>query len=292
MKKTIKMKYSDRLFVGFFCLFLFLMLTMLFKIYYVSQELQELQNDISILNHHTQPVTQTEYTQTIDFLENEFIYYREFVKDQQNFLIWLIGLIGASLTGLFAFFNIKGKEDIANIIKERYSNQIQKEIGDLIGGQERVLYLQKCIENEERAQNKKILFLLQGNENESLMKVYDILINQKYCVKKQKIVGSVKDKMILKWAGEYDIIVYQVPESEYAQNKESDDKIVTYAKLSKECNREGVFCVLYCEDNRGLKRELYSSYFYVSNANYGLTVLERIYNLLFFARENEHEFGK
>lgn len=50
MKKTIKMKYSDRLFVGFFCLFLFLMLTMLFKIYYVSQELQELQNDISILS--------------------------------------------------------------------------------------------------------------------------------------------------------------------------------------------------------------------------------------------------
>ena len=284
MKKRLrtKIKSSDYFFAICICLFIFLTLILVFKVYFVSQELQELQYDINTLNQHTQPVTQTEYTQTIDFLENEFIKYREFVKDQQNFLIWLIGLIGAGITGLFAFFNIKGKKDISNIIKEYYSNQIQDEITDFVGGQKKVAYLQRCIEKEEQAQNKKILFLLQRNGNKSLMKVYDILANQKYCVKKQKTVDIVNDKDIYNWARGYDIIVYQVHEDEYVKNIESKDKNVTYARLSEECNREETYCILYCEDNQGLDRKLYSSYFYVSNANYGLTVLERIFNLLFF----------
>lgn len=248
----------------------------------MNQALSELQSNVNIMNSHNNSTTQTEYMQTIDFLENEITKYREFVEKQQNFLIQLIGIFGAGLTGLFAFFEIKGAKDISNIIREQYTNQVQNEIAHFIGGQDKTTYLIDCIEREKQAKNKKILFLFQNNESKNLMEVYSILKDQKYQVKERKIRGTIVDKEIHRWTNENDIIIYQVDESEFITPEFDPDKTVTYARIATECNNKKVYSILYCENNTALKRSLYDSYFYISNANYGLTAMERIFYLLYF----------
>ena len=54
---------------------------------------------------------------------------------------------------------------------------------------------------------------------------------------------------------------------------------MSYIRIAKKCNEKKVYCILYAKGI--LKRELYDKYFYVNNANYGSTVIERILNLLY-----------
>lgn len=265
-------------------LVVFIIFVFSFKVYDIEQNVKHLQQDINLMNLHSQSVTQSEYTQAIDFLENEIIKYREFVEKQQDYLILLIGLIGTALTGMFAFFEIRGRKDISNIIREQYTNQAQEEIAKFIGGQNKITYLISCIEKEEQAKNKKIIFLMQHKVNKNLVKVYKILKSQhQYQIKKKRISGMFTDRDINHWVDENDIIIYQVDELEFKRNGFVPDEQVAYARLSKECNNKKVYCILYCAKNNVLEPSLYNSYFYISNANYGLTVMERIFNLLYFA---------
>lgn len=277
-------KSSSHLIVGvFFCLVFFIFTIFCFyKFYHIDQELNELQQDVNTMNIHNSSSVRTEYTQAIDFLENEITKYREFVERQQDFLIRLVGFIGAGITGLLAFFGIKGRKDISNIIREEYAKQVEEELGYFIGGQDKIVYLRNCTEKEQQAKNKKILFLFQHKEKENLMEVYRILEDQQYKVKKAKIHGKIDDREICRWVEENDIIIYQVDESEFKKDRIETDKNVAYARISRECNSKKVFGILYCENNKALDRLLYDSYFYINNANYGLTVMERIFNILYF----------
>lgn len=243
------------------------------EVHHVERVLCEMQRDIDTMNVHSNATTQTEYAQTVDFVENEFAKFREFVEKQQEFLIWLIGLVGVALTSTVAFFEIKGRKDISNIIREQYVDRTQEEIADFIGGEKKVKYLMDCIEKEEIAKSRKILFVLHKNENENLRKVYEILKKQKYLVKKDRIGDTVDEDKISCWVEKNDIIIYQVGEKEFT------NEIVFYPKISDMCNKKEVYCILYSEQN--INRSLYDSGFYVSNANYGLTVIERIVNLLY-----------
>lgn len=245
------------------------------KFHHIERVLHEMQHDINIMNIHSDTTTQTEYSQTIDFMENEITKFREFMEKQQEFMVWLIGLVGIALTAVVTFFEIKGRKDISNLIQEQYTAQAQKAIGSFIGGQDKIKYLIDCIEKEELAKNKKILFVFHDSENINLKKVFGILEKQKYCVSKKKIRKPVQDAEISHWTEKYDIIIYQVGENEFG-NANAD---VAYARISKACNNKKVYCILYSEQN--LNRSLYNSCFYVSNANYGLTVIERIFNLLY-----------
>ncbi|MCI8535529.1 MAG: hypothetical protein HFG68_08135 [Hungatella sp.] len=276
----IKLK-NPFLYLVLFIFFYLVVFFLYYKFYYIDQTLSELQSNVNIMNSHNNSTTQTEYMQTIDFLENEITKYREFVEKQQNFLIQLIGIFGAVLTGLFAFFKIEGAKDISNIIQEQYTNQVQNEIAHFIGGQDKTTYLIDCIEREKQAKNKKILFLFQNNESKNLMEVYSILKDQKYQVKERKIRGTIVDKEIHRWTNENDIIIYQVDESEFITPEFDPDETVTYARIATECNNKKVYSILYCENNTALKRSLYNSYFYISNANYGLTAMEHIFYLLY-----------
>lgn len=256
-----------------------------YRVHHLEKEFYEIQQDVNTMNLHTQSTTQSEYVQTIDFLENELTKYREFVEQQQEFLVWLVGLIGAGLTGLLALFEIKGRKDISNIIHERYEKQVQEEMTKFIGGQDKVNYLNSSIKKEEQAKKKKILFVLQRKtENERLKEAYEVLEDQQYDVNKKLIEGSIEDQTIEKWIQVYDIIIYQVDKTEYkpSDSNAKSDPDVNYARISEKCNRECVYGVLYCESNRGLDFELLGSKFYISSANQAATLMERILNLLYF----------
>lgn len=254
----------------------------------MKQEIYEIQQDLNTMNLHNQSATQSEYTQTIDFLENEFVKYRELVENQQDYLTWLLGLVGTGLIGLFAFLGIKERKDISNILREQYTNHVQEEIARFIGGQNKVTYLNNSIEKEEQAKSKKILFLLQHSENRNLIHVYQILQNEKYKVD----IASIEDENIDECVKMYDIIVCQVAESENeasqkAENESeekktsSEKKQTVYSMISEKCKSQRKYVILYCE-NVKLASGSYTPSFYISIANYSSTLMERIYNLLYF----------
>lgn len=257
-----------------------LLIIISYMCYHINQMYQEFEKNIHTQNLHYQSESQTEYTQTIDFLENEIAKYREFVEKQQDYLIKIVSMIGVILTALFGFFEIKGRKDIENMIQEQYTDQVETEISKFIGGNENKKYLDKCIKKEHDAKNKKILFLLQQSESKNLIEVYDILKNQQYQVEKKKVRGNVKNREIDNLVEEYDIIVYQVDEKEYKQQGVDPDENVAYARIADRCNNNRVYGILYCDRFGGLEPNLYNQYFYISAANYGLTVMERIVNLL------------
>lgn len=245
--------------------------------YHIEQTMQRLEKDVEMFKQQVQVVEPTEFTQALDFLENETTKYRRFVENQQDFLLWIMGVIGVGLTGLFTFFEIKGRKDIKKIIQEQYKDQVEKEMAGFIGGSQKLAYLKNCVEKEEQAKRKKILFVVQNEENKNLDEVYKILEEQEYSVEKKKLrEKKIKDREICKLVEECDIIIYQTDKSE----SEVPDENVAYARIARKCNDEKVFCILYCEGR--LNRELYKDLFYINNANYGLTVMERIFNLLYF----------
>ena len=83
-----------------------LLIIISYMCYHIDQMYQEFEKNIHTQNLHYQSESQTEYTQTIDFLENEIAKYREFVEKQQDYLIKIVSMIGVILTALFGFFEI------------------------------------------------------------------------------------------------------------------------------------------------------------------------------------------
>lgn len=266
------------------CIFLIAAVILICRIACMEQNYTELKNDVCIIKQYHNTAPESEYIRSIDFLENEMVKYREFIERQQEYLVWLGGLFGVVITGLLTIFEIKGRSDISRIIREKYTDQFEEEMRDFVGGHDEVGFLKACIKKEGRAKQRKLLFLFQNEENKNLEKVYNILRNQgeKFTVDRQVVTDGVTDKELECWTEENAILVYQVHEEEFKTDTFRPDENTTYVRIAKKCNDKKVFCVLYCENNTALERSLYGSYFYANNANYGLTLMERLFNLLYF----------
>lgn len=284
MKKEKKSSTQFYILIAVYLVFIILVVSNIYNLSRVKQDVAELKNDLGTISRHNNSSVQTEYTQAIDFLENEMVKYREFIEKQQDYLIWLVGLIGVGATGLIALFEIKGRKDISRIIRENYADQFEVEMDGFIGGKKRVAFLKNCVEKEEQAKQRKILFLFQDEENENLKAVYNILKNQdeKFQINRKIVSHKVLDKEIDNWTEENNILIYQVDKKEFKVGGVVPDKNIVYDRIAKKCNDKKVYCVLYCENNMALERALYDKYFYVNNANYGLTLMERLFNLLYF----------
>ena len=292
LKQKRKMNCWEKIFFGFttVCFLIWIVTAVLgaFKIYEMDQNYRELKQDISIVNQHDKEETVNEYTQTIDFLENEMNKYRDFAERQQNFLIWLIGLLGVGLTALIGFFEIKGRSDISRIIQEQYQNSVRKEFESLIGGEERVQYLESSIEKEQSAKNKKILFIFQNDASIALNKVYKIMKIQSYHVDKINIDNtSITDRKIRKWVRDYELIIYQVASDESWKKDEDSDPEVVYARIAKACDDYKTYGILYCENGIKTAPDLLKESFYTGPANFSLTLMERMYSLLYFIGNGE-----
>ena len=258
------------------------------QFYRMHQKYSELRQDISLMNFHAEPENQNEYTQTIDFLENEMTEFREYTENQQDFLLWLLGAFGVTATALMAYLGVQNRKDISGIIRDSYQSIIQNEMADLIGGREKIQYLESGIQKEEHAKNRKILFIIRGddeNRTGTLNQVYRMLEMQQYKVDKYFISsGKIIEKdQMKKWVKNYEILVYQPADAEdgsVAAGKPA------YQTISAYCKENHRFCLLYCEN---FKITLDSSQpnFYASTVNYGLTLLERLYTLLYFVREED-----
>lgn len=270
-----------------FILFLLLSFTLInwYSLDHMKTNVNNMRSDMEYLKQQkpsSSSIEQTEYLKAIEFMENETEKYRDFVQQQQQFIISLLGLIGTGLAAFITFWGLNSRKDISNIIHNEYKTQINNEIAQFIGGQDKVQYLAESIQKEETARSKKILFLLQQNPDESLKLICHSLRTQGYCADKRTVSGILTDTDIRSILNDCNLVIYQVSPSEFA-NAECPDSDLNFKKIAAECNNQNIFCVLYCTGR--IKTELCDLSFYVNTANYGSTALERIHNILYYIQE-------
>lgn len=281
-------KKSDRMMIGFLIILtLFFVSTLIgwYGLNHIKTEVSSIKADIENLKRQTPSPSapeQTEYIKAIEFMQTETEKYREFVQQQQEFVIWLLGLIAAGFAALLTFWGIKSKKDIANVFRNEYKILANDEITRFIGGQRKIQYLAKSIQKEESARNKKILFLLQSDADENLCRICDSLRTQRYQSDFKTINGILSNSDIQSILNGCDLVIYQVSSFEFleAGNPKED---LNFVKIAKTCNDDNVFCILYCP--KRIKTEFCDLSFFVNTANYGSTALERIHNILYYMQE-------
>lgn len=144
------------------------------------------------------------------------------------------------------------------------------------------------IEKEENAKNKKILFIFQNDDSLALNKVYRIMKIQSYHVDKINIDNnSITDRKIEKWVRDYELIIYQVAPDESWNTKEDPDPEVAYARIAKACDAYKTYGILYCDNGIKTAHDLLKDSFYTGPANFSLTLMERMYSLLYFIGNSE-----
>lgn len=242
------------------------------------------------------PFDQTEYLKAIEFLENETTKYRDFIQEQQNYLIWLFGVAAAVFLTLMAFLGIESREKISDIFQKQYAEMVNDKINNFIGGGEQKEYLMGCIEKERKAKKKRILFLKQRESDQNLERIYEFLKDQGYNVQQKKIKSSMKKETLDKIIKGYNAVIYQVDKSEY-EAKETDNKSEkskskvnkkteeekNYVKISKLCNVHKIYGIFYSVNQIDLSK--CQSLSYVSTANFWATLLDRINSVLYFTQE-------
>jgi len=305
MKKKIH-KYNHRtaIIIAILILFIFCVMVLFgyFKMKSMNRRIQKSEEKIADMEIQIQPSSratgQTEYIKAVEFLENETVKYREFIQEQQEYLIWLLGVVGAAFLALMAFLGFESRKNISEMFQEQYAKQVKDEIANAIGGVGREEYLIRCVEKEKCAKEKKILFLKQENEDEDFEKIYDFLEKQKYCVGEKVIKESVEERKINHFIKKYDLVIYQVGQSEYEKEKQVNkqeagttntetrvNKEKNYEKIARQCNEKGIYAIFYCVGGKRINLENCNFPFYVSSVNFGATLLERINSVLYFTQE-------
>lgn len=327
-KKTHKYNHNTAIIIAVFILFIFCVIALLgyFKMKSMNRRIQESEAKITDIEIQIQPYAgateQTEYMKAVEFLENETEKYREFIQEQQEYLIWLLGAVAAAFLGLMAFLGFESRKNISDMFQEQYVKLVKDEITKFIGGVDQEEYLIRCIEKEERAKKKKILFLKQEKRDGDFEKIYDFLEKQEYCVKEKVIKESVNENKINRLVNKYDVIIYQVGQSEYEKSKQVNrqatritdtemgvtterftagevtvnvqesingetgtNKEKNYEKIARQCNKKGAYGIFYCAAGQRIDLGKCNFPFYVSSVNFGATLLERINSVLYFTQE-------
>lgn len=327
-KKNRKYNHNTAIIIAVLIFFIFCIVALLgyFKMKSMNRRIQESEAKIADMEIRIQPSTgateQTEYMKAIEFLENETEKYREFIQEQQEYLIWLVGVVGAAFLALMTFFGIESRKNISDMLQERYAKLVKDEIAEVIGGVGREEYLVKCVEKEKQAKEKIILFLKQQEKDEDFEKIYDFLEKQEYCVMEEVIKESVKEKEINRLIEKCNVVIYQVGKSEYEKDRKvnrqaagitdtarganteratvgetdinvqgsvngetgtSEEK--NYEKIARKCNEKGVYGIFYCVGGNRINLGKCNFPFYVSSVNFGATLLERINSVLYFTQE-------
>ena len=111
---------------------------------------------------------------------------------------------------------------------------------------------------------------------------------QSYHVDKINIDNtSITDRKIRKWVRDYELIIYQVASDESWKKDEDSDPEVAYARIAKACDAYKTYGILYCENGIKTAPDLLKESFYIGPANFSLTLMERMYSLLYFIGNGE-----
>lgn len=256
-----------------------------FQLQQMQLKLDELSNNSKIVSSSA---SEAQYLETIEFMKTETETHRTFIEQQQQFLLWVIAIVGSLGIGILGFLGLKSKHDVENIIREKYYSDIEEKFEHLIGGSQNSLYLNSCIEKEKKAKKKKILLLSQpGSKTFEQVEEYLSLKGIGFIPDKTSV--NISDDSFIQKIKKYDIVIYVALKCEYKDPKDEDGKKLSteerdaiqtdplYKKIAELCGSKNISLIIYSAEH------LLKSDFGLlgSIANAPITLLERISTLLY-----------
>ncbi|MDR2713232.1 MAG: hypothetical protein LBB91_09005, partial [Clostridiales bacterium] len=109
----------------------------------------------------------------LDFLTNEIKQYRDFVQKENQFLLWLVALIGSLGVGLLGFLGFKSRKDIEGFLATGYSDEFARQLGVKLNDDTDLTYLKKSIAREKQAKEARILFAADKKESDDVIDKLD-----------------------------------------------------------------------------------------------------------------------
>lgn len=233
-----------------------------------SVKYHTLQGELRDLQQQTANNAQslTDYEKFIEHIGSETTQYREFMQQQQGFILWLVALVGAVGAAILGFFGFKSRREMRKDIEKKFEDDFAGELARLIQNNDKLEFLARGAQREQMAQRKRILFAVRESEDD----IKDLDIQRKYFEDvgfrvSERVVSLKDDSSLYKNIQEYDIVVYQVP----------DKKDAIYKELDKIEEKD---CVLICLN--GIRLE--PSPKFATTVNFYPKLRETLYTLLYF----------
>lgn len=239
------------------------------KIKRIEAQLQDVENNF---------IAESEYERVIAFLKEETSQHRNFIEQQRQQLIWLVGAIAAIAVAMHGFLGLKRRKDVENLIEENYKEcidgRVNRQINILLGGEEKREYLESCVNKESQAKQKAILFL-RTDSCTQLSEVIDSLKEMGFNKLKDRIIPANASPDYLKELinnenGGTHIVIYEVG------GTSSQAERSTYELISKICEEMKKYCIIYIKGRIEGTLGTTTSY-----SNMIVTVYERLNTLLY-----------
>lgn len=242
----------------------------------------------------------------LEYMKSEITEYREFIQNERDFLVTLVGMCAAALLALAGFIGLSTTKDIENkveeifedrvkdiieenvqsVVKEKAENitddYIEKELFDSDRG--KMKYLKDAINRQQKRKNRKILFLIQEGVNENILTSVQKLLREKELniseiSETYESLNSMSDKILIEYCKQYFIVVYQV-NMEMEVDSRSGEAEVFYQRLANLSEENAINCILYSLSGSGRRLEELQPSIYVSLANTATSIIQQILTLL------------
>lgn len=262
----------------------------------LNEKLADLSDQISILTNETTKNERSTSDETIDFLKQEYINYRDFANSDRESFMSLVNVFFVSLGilatgGIIILYWIFGqtrnevKESADLTIKKSISKiekNAKKQIKSLLPSkvkniEEKFTELQRFMDNQQKLRNIKVLVLTPVNKKEEMEKLEVRRIRE--------IVGEVdvstldnleyfKEKVENK---KIDLIIYRY---EKLENAAQEKQIREYIKILKDINSRVPIVIYAISKLDGEDLSWVNSYYYSTFANLPVTLTTNMISLL------------
>ena len=170
----------------------------------------------------------------------------DFLKDQIQFLIWLLGGILAVAGAVLAFFGINTRKSIAEKYEQKYSELV--------------------VAKDKEAFQKKIVFLYQNNDD-IFLTFHDEIRERGFNLKMHKVLATDYTSKMSDAA----VVIYRV-------TGEDDD---LYHAMAGWCELKSVQCILYCPGFLLPKEFSSKQWMHVSISQQIVKLRESLYTILY-----------
>lgn len=269
-------------------IFLAIIIVELFFIFSARTEIGQLGDRIATLEQQVKKgaVAQSPAEITLDFLQTETEQHRTFIEQQQQLLLWLVGVILALATGLIGFLGWKSKDDVDRLIREKYDGEIarqlersfgstfdaklKKTIGDEVNEGEKLKFLQESVKRISYMHEKTVLFVTQ-DEKSSWNAIRHWLNIYGICKTEQVFKDSTDIRQQIESMRLASIVAYEVEQGDNTK----------YLDIAAACSNQRNECILLCANGKQVDLTKLDAR-YTTTVNFPSKLRETLYTLLSF----------
>jgi len=239
----------------------------------------------------------------IQFLVDETTKHRGFIELEMQYLIEALAFIFAVASGLTVFMGVgslkefkekmrrhyekeinkywkKQEPKFERLVEEKYSDEVHKKLGALIGGDDKINIVAESALLEQSVRKQPVLFITQDNPQTEIKEIFQLYKNDHYSVEMIQVSEITKnDVLVVNILNKYKVLVYEVNNDEAVKSGKPE----LYEQIAAFCNDNNaehkVQGIFFYRRNDIANREVVNGT-RTSVANTKITLWDRIRSLL------------